>query len=162
MPSSTPQPRRAAKARAGAPRPATAAPGRTDRRAASRPQPLLDRSDLCEVRVLDPARIARARASLPEAGTLTALAETLRALGDPTRLQIVCALGTEGVGELCVCDLAALVGVTDSAVSHSLRTLRQLGVVRYRKTGKVAYYTLIDEHVGEMVRQGLRHFEDAR
>ena len=121
-----------------------------------------DRSDLCEVEVIDPKKIARARASLPVAGTLTALAETLRALGDPTRLQIVCALATEGVDELCVCDLATLVGVSDSAVSHSLRTLRELGVVRYRKAGKIAYYTLDDAHVGEMVREGIRHLDTDR
>lgn len=123
---------------------------------------MVDRSDLCEVQVVDAEKIARARASLPVAGTLTALSEMLRALGDPTRLQIVCALATEGVDELCVCDLATLVGVSDSAVSHSLRTLRQLGVVRYRKAGKIAYYTLDDSHVGEMVREGIRHLENER
>ncbi|ODT03037.1 MAG: transcriptional regulator [Gemmatimonadetes bacterium SCN 70-22] len=123
---------------------------------------MADRSDLCEVQVVDADKIARARTSLPIPGTLTALSEILRALGDPTRLQIVCALATEGVDELCVCDLATLVGVSDSAVSHSLRTLRQLGVVRYRKAGKIAYYTLDDAHVGEMVREGIRHLENDR
>lgn len=123
------------------------------------PKPLSERSDLCEVQVIDREKIARARASLPAAATLAALSEMLRALGDPTRLQIVCALATEGVDELCVCDLATLVGVSDSAVSHSLRALRQLGIVRYRKVGKIAYYTLEDAHVGEMVREGIQHLD---
>ena len=116
-----------------------------------------DRSDVCEVNVVDHANVARARASLPDSSTLANLAEMLRALGDRTRLQIVCALAADGVGELCVCDLATLVGVSDSAVSHSLRTLRQLGVVRYRKAGKIAYYTLDDAHVADLVREGVQH-----
>lgn len=118
-----------------------------------------DRADLCEVQWVDKEKVALAGASLPELRTLAALAETLRALGDRTRLQIVCALATEGVDELCVCDLATLVGVSESGVSHSLRTLRQLALVRYRKVGKIAYYSLDDAHVGELVREGIRHLE---
>lgn len=83
----------------------------------------------------------------------------LRALGDPTRLRIVTALAADGVGELCVCDLAAVVGVSESAVSHSLRTLRQLGIVRYRKVGKIAYYALDDAHVVRLVAEGVQHVE---
>lgn len=118
-----------------------------------------DRADLCEVRVVNLKKVDRARRALPDPATLVGLAETLRALGDPTRLLIVSALATHGVDELCVCDLATLVGVSDSAVSHSLRTLRQLGLVRYRKVGKIAYYTLDDTHVGGLVREGIRHIE---
>lgn len=118
-----------------------------------------DRSDLCEVQVVDHRKVGRARAALPDRATLAGLAEMLRALGDPTRLQIVCALAAPGVDELCVCDLATLVDVSDSAVSHSLRTLRQLGLVRYRKVGKIAYYALDDAHVGELVREGIQHIE---
>lgn len=136
--------------------------GHVDRPAADASPQAADPSDVCEVQVVDREKIERARAALPAAETLTELSETLRALGDPTRLQIVCVLATQGVDELCVCDLATLVGVSDSAVSHSLRTLRQLGVVRYRKAGKIAYYTLDDDHVGEMVREGIRHLEVAR
>ena len=163
MPTSTPQSRRAAAARKPRTGGAESAPsGPAPRRPPSRPKPAADRSDLCEVQVVDRDKIARARASLPAPDVLAGLAEMLRALGDPTRLQIVCALATEGVDELCVCDLATLVGVSDSAVSHSLRSLRQLGVVRYRKAGKIAYYTLDDSHVGEMVREGIRHLEGDR
>jgi len=78
-------------------------------------------------------------------------------LGDPTRLRILTALALE---ELCVCDLATLVDVSESAVSHSLRTLRQLRLVRYRKRGKIAYYALDDGQVGQMVAQGLEHLQE--
>jgi ArsR family transcriptional regulator len=113
------------------------------------------------VACVDFVRVERARQALPDDATVRTLADTLKALGDPTRLQIVIALATEGVGELCVCDLAALVGVSESAVSHSLRTLRHLRLVRYRKTGKIAYYALDDVHVGRLVTEGLQHVEEA-
>ncbi len=118
-----------------------------------------DKSDVCEVEVVDHEKVARARAALPDPMTLVDLAELLRALGDPTRLQIVCALAADGVGELCVCDIATLVTVSESAVSHSLRTLRQLGLVKYRKAGKIAYYTLDDAHVAQLVREGVQHIQ---
>lgn len=111
-------------------------------------------SDVCEVTCIDQDRVDRARRRLPPPETVQELAEMFKALGDPTRLLIVTALTGE---ELCVCDLAALVGVSASAVSHSLRTLRQLRVVRYRRVGKIAYYSLDDAHVAGLAEQGLRH-----
>lgn len=111
----------------------------------------------CEVSCVDVARTTRARKALPGAFAINALAETLKALGDPTRLRIVTALGVPGVGELCVCDLASLVGVSQSAVSHSLRVLRDLHLVRYRKVGKIAFYALDDAHVDSLLREGFRH-----
>lgn len=149
MPSSTPQSRRRT-------------PSRTTVTAkAARAGPVQrargDRRDLCEVDVVDPVKIGRARAAVPDGATLVRLADTLRALGDPTRLRIVCALAAPGVDELCVCDLTTLVDVSNSAVSHSLRALRELGIVRYRKAGKIAYYSVDDAHVAELVREGLQH-----
>lgn len=154
MPSSTSHSRRSV-----AGRDVATAARRPPRPGGSRTRAADDRADLCEVQVVDRERIVRARAALPQTETLAALAELLRAIGDRTRLQIVCALATERVGELCVCDLATLVGVSDSGVSHSLRTLRQLGLVQYRKVGKIAYYRLDDDHVGGLVREGIRHLE---
>lgn len=133
------------------------APVRARAAAASPPQA----ADLCEVTCVNPTQVERARRALPDEATIRTLADTLKALGDPTRLQIVMALAAEGVGELCVCDLAALVDVSESAVSHSLRTLRHLRLVRYRKAGKIAYYTLDDAHVARVVTEGLRHVEEA-
>jgi ArsR family transcriptional regulator len=82
------------------------------------------------------------------------LAETFQVLGDPTRVRIVHALS---LSELCTSDLASLVGMSESAVSHQLRTLRQLHVVRSRRTGKLVYYSLADDHVRRLFEQGLEH-----
>ncbi|MEO7647121.1 MAG: metalloregulator ArsR/SmtB family transcription factor [Gemmatimonadaceae bacterium] len=88
---------------------------------------------------------------------MTALSETFRVLGDPTRLRIVYALARE---ELCVCDLANVLGASQSVVSHSLRALRQMRLVRYRKDGKIAYYTLDDTHIKSLLTEGFHHVEE--
>lgn len=82
------------------------------------------------------------------------LAEIFRLLGDPTRLRLLEALSGE---ELCVCDLAALIAMTSSAVSHQLRLLRTAGLVRYRKQGKMVYYALNDAHVQDLFETGFKH-----
>lgn len=88
-----------------------------------------------------------------------ALAETFRVLGDPTRVRIVHALS---LSELCTTDLATVVGMSESAVSHQLRTLRQLHVVRSRRDGKLVYYSLNDEHIRSLFDQGLAHISEER
>ena len=88
---------------------------------------------------------------------VTTLAETFKLLGDPTRVKIVFALSRE---ELCVCDLANLLGVSQSAVSHSLRALRQMRFVRFRNEGKIAYYELDDEHIAHLLDEGFRRVEE--
>ena len=85
------------------------------------------------------------------------LAETFKLLGDPTRLRIAYALSRE---ELCVCDLANVLGVSQSVVSHSLRALRQMCLVRSRRDGKIAYYSLDDAHIAQLIDQGFRHVEE--
>jgi DNA-binding transcriptional ArsR family regulator len=86
------------------------------------------------------------------------LAETFGVLGDPTRVRIVHALS---LAELCTSDLAGVVGMSESAVSHQLRTLRQLHVVKSRRDGKLVFYSLNDDHVRSLFHQGLEHvFED--
>lgn len=77
-------------------------------------------------------------------------------LSDPTRAKLLFSLSQE---ELCVCDLASIVGRSRPAVSHQLRLLRDLKLVRYRRQGKMAYYTLADEHVRHLVQEGLEHAE---
>lgn len=89
---------------------------------------------------------------------MDALAQTFKVLGDPTRVSLAWALSRE---ELCVCDLAALLGMSQSAVSHSLRALRDLRLVRYRKEGRIAYYSLDDAHVAELLALGFQHVEEA-
>lgn len=109
---------------------------------------------VCDSSHTDPARVADARAALPDAATVAALAETFKALGDPTRVRLLTALSR---AELCVCDLAALVGPSESAVSHQLRLLRSLRLVRSRREGRRVFYRLDDDHIARLLAQGLEH-----
>ena len=114
-------------------------------------------SDACEVEFVDEIKVKRARRAMKSADAVSALAETFKILGDPTRVKIAFALARE---ELCVCDLANLLSISQSAVSHSLRALRQMKLVRFRKEGKIAYYTLDDEHIAHLLDEGFRHVEE--
>lgn len=114
-------------------------------------------SDACEVEFIDERKVKRVERAMKSDGAVSLLAETFKILGDPTRVRIAFALSKE---ELCVCDLANLLGVSQSAVSHSLRTLRQMKLVRFRKEGKIAYYTLDDEHITGLLEEGFRHVEE--
>jgi ArsR family transcriptional regulator len=113
--------------------------------------------DLCEVRCIDARKVRRAQQTMKPAESVALLAGTFKLLGDPTRLRIVAALMRQ---ELCVCDLALTLGVSRSVVSHSLRALRQMRLVRYRKEGKIAYYALDDAHIASLVAEGFRHVEE--
>ena len=88
-----------------------------------------------------------------------ALAETFRVLGDPTRVRILDALSA---GELCVCDIASLVELSESAVSHQLRLLRGMRLVRPRRAGRLVYYAVDDQHILELLNQALTHVEEPR
>jgi DNA-binding transcriptional ArsR family regulator len=96
---------------------------------------------------------------LMEPRTVEALAETFRVLGDPTRVRILDALAA---GELCVCDIASLVGISESAVSHQLRLLRGMRLVRPRRAGRLVYYAVDDQHILELLKQALTHVEEPR
>ncbi len=89
---------------------------------------------------------------------VTALAETFKVLGDPTRVRLLDVLAQR---ELCVCDLAATVGLSESAVSHQLRLLRNLRLVRARRAGRRVFYALDDHHIVSLFQQGLRHVQEA-
>lgn len=115
-------------------------------------------SALCEIDCVHADQVKQARGALPPDAAVGSLAETFKTLGDPTRLRIVAALAGQ---ELCVCDIAAVLGASQSAVSHSLRALRQLRLVRYRKSGKIAYYSLDDDHISILLREGLRHVTES-
>lgn len=116
-------------------------------------------AEACEVYHADPERIAAVRTSAPADKAIAALSEIFRALGDPTRLRLLSALGA---GELCVCDLASLAGISESATSHQLRLLRALRLVRARRDGRRVFYRLDDEHVSGLVAQGLQHVGESR
>lgn len=115
--------------------------------------------DRCDVVHLHPARVAELRQALIGEHEVLDLAETFRALGDRSRVRILDALSH---GELCVCDLAAIVQMSESAVSHQLRVLRNLRVVRPRRAGRMVFYALDDRHIISLFRQGLRHVQEDR
>ena len=114
-------------------------------------------NDSCEIQFVDESKVKSVQKAMKSAETISLLAETFKILGDPTRIKIAFALSKE---ELCVCDIANLLGVSQSAVSHSLRTLRQMKLVRFRREGKIAYYTLDDEHITNLLDEGFRHVEE--
>lgn len=114
-------------------------------------------SDVCEVYYVDEEHVEKARKALSPDREILALAETFRNLGDPTRVKILQALTVE---ELCVCDLAKLLAVSESATSHQLRVLRSQKLVRFRREGKMAYYSLDDEHIDTLMREALRHVRE--
>jgi ArsR family transcriptional regulator len=114
----------------------------------------VDGDENCETREVHLEPIARARRSMPDEATVEELAALFRSMADPTRVRILHALS---VAELCVCDLAALLNMTPSAISHQLRLLLALRLVRRRRAGRNIIYSLDDEHVTLLFRQGLEH-----
>ena len=112
-----------------------------------------DRSRSAQV---DGARVHHGQQCLVDRPTATRLAQTFRALSDPTRVRIISAL-TER--ELCVHELATALEMTHSAVSHQLGTLREMRLVKFRKEGRHVFYTLDDDHIHDLFRQGLEHVQ---
>ena len=106
---------------------------------------------------LGPRDTTERKRTLMSGRTVEALAETFRALGDPTRVRILDALAP---GELCVCDIASLVGISESAASHQLRLLRSLRLVRPRRAGRLVYYAVDDHHILELLKQASTHVEE--
>ena len=111
--------------------------------------------DACDVRVVDRARVAAVQRRLPDAETIDELASVFGLLSDPSRLRLIAGL-LEG-GELCVCDLAVTAGMGESAASHALRLLRAHRVVRVRRDGRMALYSLCDGHVRMLLDVALEH-----
>ncbi|MBB5362609.1 ArsR/SmtB family transcription factor [Deinococcus humi] len=114
-------------------------------------------ADVCEVNCVHPDAVAQARTELPGGQEVETASAFLKLVGDPTRLKILSALKAR---ELCVCDLAAVVGLSESAVSHQLRLLRTGRVVTFRKAGRVAYYRLLDHHVTLLIENALEHVRE--
>ncbi len=110
--------------------------------------------DVCKTEIIDREKVEKVRRMLPESKDISELSETFKVLSDPTRLKIVLALS---MVEMCVCDLAALVQVSVSAISHQLRLLRGMRLVSYRKEGKMVYYSLDDAHVENLIKEASRH-----
>ncbi len=111
----------------------------------------------CEITFVNRKKVEEVKKRLKPDSTINQLAESFKVLGDSTRLKMIYVLSQ---AELCVCDIATLLGLTDSAVSHQLRILRNMRLVKYRKDGKMAYYTLDDGHIENLFKEGLRHVEE--
>ena len=101
--------------------------------------------------------VERVNQAMPPEETLFDLAELFKVFGDSTRIRILCVLSES---ELCVCDIAQLLGMTQSAISHQLRILKQFRLIKNRREGKSVFYSLADAHVHRMIGQGLEHIRE--
>jgi ArsR family transcriptional regulator, lead/cadmium/zinc/bismuth-responsive transcriptional repressor len=120
-----------------------------------------DELDRCDVVVVDPARVRQVRSRLASPAEAGEVAETFRVLADPSRCRLILALIE--AGEICVCDLAATLDMSESNVSHHLRLLRAHGLVKGRREGRMVFYSPDDEHIRlllELTREHLRHGRD--
>ena len=111
----------------------------------------------CDVLFVDEKKVKAVQKKLLANGYLYDLTETFKLLGDPTRLKIILALNET---EMCGCDLATLLGVTRSAISHQLRLLKNLRLVKFRREGKIAYYSLDDSHISELIEAAMEHIRE--
>ncbi len=111
----------------------------------------------CDCEVVHEDVVNAVYAKMPQPLMLEQLSSFFKAFADPTRLRILWALQQD---ELCVCDLAVLLGMTKSAISHQLRFLREAELVRFRKEGKNAYYTLNDEHINKLITVSVEHVSE--
>ena len=113
--------------------------------------------DRCDCSVIHETIVRKVRKRMPKEELLFDLAELFKVFGDSTRVRIISALLHS---EMCVCDIASLLGMSKSSISHQLRILRQTRLVKYRRDGKVVFYTLDDRHIRSIFRQGLAHVDE--
>ena len=116
-----------------------------------------NKNSICEIIYVNEKKVNVVRKMMKPDEIMVDLAQTFKVLGDPTRTKIILALSKE---KLCVCDIATLLGISQSATSHQLRVLRNMNLVRYYKEGRIAYYYLDDEHIKNLFNEGLRHVEE--
>lgn len=114
-------------------------------------------TESCSCNVIHDDIVNSVRGRMPHEETLYDLAELFKVFGDTTRIKILCALFES---EMCVCDIATLLSMNQSAISHQLRVLKQARLVKYRKEGKVVYYSLDDEHIKKIFDLGLMHVNE--
>ena len=105
-------------------------------------------TEVCEINIIHQEAVDRAKEKLSKEVAVEEMANFFKAVADPTRLKIILVLQ---FSELCVCDLAAIVGISISGLSHQLRYLRNLNIVKNRKTGKLVYYSLTDLHINQLL-----------
>lgn len=115
---------------------------------------IIEDIDRCDCTTIHEDVVGKVRGGMPREDTLMDLSDTFKVFSDSTRLKILCALIQ---AEMCVCDIAALLGMTQSAVSHQLRVLKQANLVKNRRDGKVVYYSIADAHVETIINNGMEH-----
>lgn len=115
--------------------------------------------EICEVPVIHEDVLARVRVEMPDDDPIYEVSELFKVFGDATRARIICALNIE---EMCVCDLSALLNMTQSAISHQLRLLKVSRIVKSRKQGRVVYYSLDDAHIGQIFAMAFDHVMEER
>lgn len=120
-------------------------------------QPAQPDTPQCDYMHAHPDVIGRITKSMPDEDALIDLSELFKVFGDSTRIKILTALSG---GELCVCDISTVVGMTASAVSHQLKILKQSELVSFRRDGKTVFYSLSDSHVNTILKQGLEHISE--
>ena len=111
----------------------------------------------CDCHAIHEEVVERVRNAMPDGGDFYNLANLYKMFADNTRLRILWALSCE---EMCVCDLAVLLGMTKSAISHQLKFLRLTNLVKYDKQGKVVYYSLADDHIKDIFEKGFEHIHE--
>ena len=115
------------------------------------------RGDICDCTAIHQDILDNVQSNMPEESTFPRLAYFFKIFGDNTRIRIMLALD---ISEMCVCDLAVLLNMTKSAVSHQLRTLKKANLVKFRREGKIVFYSLADDHVRSVLNQGLNHINE--
>ncbi len=113
--------------------------------------------DICEIKYVDKAKVNALKKQMLKDEEVNNLSQTFGILSDPTRAKIIFALSKK---ELCVCDISNLLNVSISAVSHQLRILRNSRLVKYRKSGKMVFYSLDDKHISTLFNEGLKHIRE--
>ena len=111
----------------------------------------------CDCDIIHQEVVDEVQSRMPKEETLYDLAEFFKVFGDSTRIRILWALAES---EMCVCDIANLLNMTQSAISHQLRMLKQAALVKYRRDGKIVYYSLDDDHVKQIIDQGMAHINE--
>lgn len=113
-----------------------------------------EHSETCDCNQIHPDAVSLVRANMPDEDPIYEVAELFKVFGDSTRARIICALS---ISELCVCDLSCLLNMSQSAISHQLRILKQARMVKNRRSGKSVYYSLADEHIRQLFATAFEH-----
>ena len=116
-----------------------------------------NKSESCSCNVIHKEVVENVKNKLPKEETLYDLTELFKVFGDSTRIKIICSLFES---EMCVCDLSVLLNISQSAISHQLRVLKSARLVKFRRAGKVIYYSLDDEHIKQIFDAGLHHITE--